>query len=82
MASAYGPVCRIDMDTYSNEDLNEALRVINSLISKCEKVQEKIRQGTSQSTLLNNRIKAFHISISLITKALEDQADPCLKELM
>lgn len=57
---------------YTQEELKEALRAITSLISKCEKAQEKLRQGTSQWTLLRNRIKAFHISSSLITKALEE----------
>lgn len=60
------------MDSVTKEDLNEALRAINSLISKCEKAQVKLSQGTSQWTLLRNRIKALRISSSLITKALED----------
>jgi hypothetical protein len=33
------------MDSFTKEDLNEALRAINSLISKCEKAQEKLSQG-------------------------------------
>lgn len=60
------------MNSFTKEDLNEALRAITSLISKCEKAQEKISQGTSQWTLLRNRIKALRISSSLITKALEE----------
>ena len=60
------------MDSYTNKDLSEALRAINSLISKCEKSQEKLAQGTSQCTLLNNRIKALRISSSLIEKALKE----------
>ncbi len=59
------------MDYFSKEDLTEALRAITSLISKCEKAQEKLTQGTPQWTLLKNRIKALRISASLITNALQ-----------
>ena len=61
------------MDSYTKEELQEALRAVTSLIGKCEKAQEKLKQGTSQWSLLKNRIKAFHISSDLITKALEDK---------
>lgn len=61
------------MEVFTKEDLNEALRVITSLLSKCEKAQEKFSPGTSQWTLLKNRIKALRISSSLITMALEEQ---------
>ena len=55
------------MDKYTTEDLVEALRVVSSTISKCEKMQLKFAEGTSQHTLLKNRIKAMYISKSLIT---------------
>lgn len=60
------------MDSFTKEELNEALRAVTSLISKCQKAQEKLPEGTSQQTLLKNRIKALKISSALITKALED----------
>ena len=50
------------MDNYTNEELKEALRAISSTISKCEKVEPKLKQGTSQHTLLIRRIKAFQIA--------------------
>jgi len=59
------------MDNYTKEELKEALRAISSLISKCEKAQDKLALGTSQWTLLINRLKALRISSSLITKSLE-----------
>lgn len=59
------------MKDYTREDLREALRAISSLIGKCEKAQEKLKQGTSQHTLLVRRIEAFHISAILITEAME-----------
>ncbi len=55
------------MDKYTREELDEALRVVSSTISKCEKIQPKFAEGTSQHTLLKNRIKALYISKFLIT---------------
>lgn len=55
------------MDEYTKEGLLEALRVVTSTISNCEKIQPKFAEGTSQHTLLKNRIKALYISKSLIT---------------
>lgn len=54
------------MDKYTREELVEALQVVSSTISKCEKMQLKFAEGTSQHTLLKNRIKAMYISKSLI----------------
>lgn len=59
------------MGEYTKEDLEEALRAIVSTISKCEKVQPKLKQGTSQHTLLVRRIKALNIASALIRKELE-----------
>lgn len=55
------------MDKYTREELAEALRVVSSTITKCEKLQLKFTEGTSSHTLLKNRIKALYISKSLIT---------------
>lgn len=59
------------MENYTKEDLEEALRAIESTISKCEKVQPKLKEGTSQHTLLIRRIKAFRIASALITRELD-----------
>ena len=59
------------MEKFTKEDLEEALRAIASTISKCEKVEPKLKQSTSQHTLLMRRIKALHIASSLIMQALE-----------
>ena len=55
------------MQEYTREELREALQVVTSTISNCEKIQPKFHEGTSQHTLLKNRIKALYISKSLIT---------------
>lgn len=66
------------MEQYTREQLSEALRVVSSTISNCEKMQPKFAEGTSQHTLLKNRIKALYISQSLITD--EDIIDKYTKE--
>ncbi|AEG58345.1 hypothetical protein [Desulforamulus ruminis] len=55
------------MDKYTSEELEEALQIVSSVISRCEKTQPKFVEGTSQHTLLKNRIKAMYISKALIT---------------
>ncbi|MEG6513611.1 hypothetical protein V6C32_17055 [Desulforamulus ruminis] len=55
------------MDKYTSEELGEALQIVSSVISRCEKTQPKFVEGTSQHTLLKNRIKAMYISKALIT---------------
>ncbi|HEY1074957.1 MAG TPA: hypothetical protein VGE59_04705 [Patescibacteria group bacterium] len=61
------------MNHFTKEELEEALRAIASTISKCEKVQPKLKPGTSQHTLLIRRIKALTIASALITQALDSQ---------
>ena len=58
------------MDSYTKEELEEALRAIVSTIGKCEKVRTKLKPGTSQHTLLVRRIKALHIASALIQREL------------
>jgi len=58
------------MESYTKEELAEALRAVSSIISKCEKAQEKFPSGTSHHTLLRNRLKAMYISKVLIVDEL------------
>ncbi len=66
------------MDKYKREELIEALQVVSSTISNCEKIHPKFAEGASQHTLLKNRIKAMYISKSLI--ADENVMDQYTKE--
>jgi len=66
------------MDKYTKEELEEALQIVSSAISRCEKIQPKFVAGTSQHTLLKNRVKALYISKSLITN--ESIVDKYTKE--
>ena len=54
------------MNQYTEEELKEALKVVTSSIRNCEKMHPKFAEGTSQNTLLKNRIKALYISKFLI----------------
>ena len=59
----------------TQDDLSEALRSIESTLSKCEKALTKLREGTSQHTLTIRRIAAFRIAIILIKEKLETIGD-------
>lgn len=56
------------MENYSQREIDATLQLISSTISKCEKMQLKFAEGTSQYSLLKNRIKALYISKALIEK--------------
>jgi len=56
------------MKTYTRQELDRALPPINSLLSKCQKAQEKLTPGTSQWSLLANRIHALQVAAELITQ--------------
>ncbi|MBY0754184.1 hypothetical protein K5V21_01815 [Clostridium sardiniense] len=55
------------MEKYKREESKDVLKVVSSTISRCEKMHPKFVEGTSQHTLLKNRLKALYISRSLIT---------------
>lgn len=54
----------------SKEELTETLFVIASIVGRCENAQTKFREGTSQHTLLKNRIRALYLSKELIETEL------------
>lgn len=64
------------MGTYSQRELNEAKKAIDSLVSKSQKAKESlaskdIQRYKGQLTLLTNRIKALEIASELITNELD-----------
>jgi len=63
------------MNQFTKEELEDALRAIDSTISKCEKVQPKLKAGTAQHTLLVRRIKAFQIASMLINEEMTSNKD-------
>ena len=58
------------MENLTRGELEEALRAIDSTIGKCEKVQPKLKERTSQHTLLIRRLKALRIASALIEREL------------
>ena len=48
------------------DHIKDTLKIIESTIKNCEKAQLKFDEGSSQHTLLKNRIKALYISQSLL----------------
>jgi hypothetical protein len=63
------------MATYAEEELEEALKAIISIINKCEKVMPKLKENSAQQTLLIRRIKALQISVDLIERELSDLSE-------
>jgi hypothetical protein len=55
-----------DTNSFTRDDLQEAVGVFTSMISKTEKAQAKLSSGTSPHTLQRNRLKALHIAAELI----------------
>lgn len=57
-------------DRYTKEELIDALRPLSSIISKCEKAQQKHAPGNVYYTRLRNIIRAMHICKALITEQI------------
>jgi hypothetical protein len=49
------------------DEWEQAVALLSSTMEKCERMQLKFPEGTSQHTLLKNRIKALQISKALLT---------------
>ena len=60
-----------DTDSFTRDDLQEALRAFASVIGKTEKAQAKFSPGTSQHTLQRNRLKALRIGEAMIKVELD-----------
>ena len=58
------------MININKETLEEAIFVIASIVERCENAQTKFREGTSQHTLLKNRIRALYLSKELVETEL------------
>ncbi len=58
------------MDEFSIEEVQQAHRALLSLLGKCEKIDGR-KLGASQRTLLERRISALRIALSLITREIE-----------
>lgn len=59
------------MEKFSDMQLAEAERSIISTLSKCEKILPKLKEGSSQHTLLMRRIEALTIAKALIQREMK-----------
>lgn len=59
-----------DADYFSRDDLEQALRAFDSMISKTEKAQARLSPGSSQHTLQQDRLNALHMGAALIMREL------------
>lgn len=60
-----------DTHNFTRGDIEESLRALASMISITGKAQAKFSPGTSQYTLLHNRLNALHIAEALLKVALD-----------
>ena len=58
-------------DVPRREDLRAALRAFAAMTNRSEKAQTKFAQGTSQYTLLRNRLRAFRTAEAVINAELK-----------
>lgn len=64
-----------------NTEVNDTLKIIQSTIKNCEKIKFKFSEGSSQDTLLKNRIKALYISKALLlSEKCEEYSTKDIKE--
>ena len=56
------------MSEYTRDEYEESLKLVTSVISRCEKAQLKFADGTAQHTLLKNRLQALYISKFLLAE--------------
>jgi hypothetical protein len=56
------------MEHYAKEDLTETLMMVDSIFGRCERMLGKFPEGSSQHSLLKNRLKALTIAKDLLAK--------------
>ena len=58
-------------DGFTPDDFQEGLHAFALMISKTEKAQARFSLGTSQHTMLRNRLKTLHIAQAMIKTELD-----------
>lgn len=54
------------MLSFSQQQINNTLKIIESTIVNCEKIQPKLKEGTPSYSLSKNRLHALYISRALL----------------
>lgn len=70
------------MKNNREQDKEEILQELKSLISRCEKAQLKFKEGCSQYTLLKNRLHALYTSRALIEEETRTYTKEGLEEAL
>lgn len=60
------------MNQYTEKQIQDTLKIIESSIVNCEKVRLKLKEGSASFSLNTNRIKALYISKALLTNQEND----------
>ncbi len=55
------------MQSYTSEQVQDTLKIIDSTILSCEKIQAKAKVGAPQQSLITNRIQALTIAKDCMT---------------
>jgi len=63
-------------DQYPRGELEEALHVLVRMIRKTHEAQSKFSSGSSQHTLLRNRLKALRVAEAGVTASLRSHKTP------
>lgn len=58
---------------YTPQELEEAIRAFKSSISKCEKVQTKLKEGSPQKKWVARQLEAFYVAVSLIENSFDEE---------
>lgn len=66
---------------YSQDEVQQALTPIASLVSKSVKAREKLAPGSWQHTMLTENIDALGVATALMIPSAEDTAEPSRDEL-
>lgn len=54
------------MHSFTEQQLKDTLKIIESIIINCEKIQSKLKEGSSSLSLSKNRIEALYICKDLL----------------
>jgi len=63
------------MSKFDRGELESAIPVIESMISRSVNVQGKLKEESSQASLTKNRLKALNLSLALIHRELKEDYD-------
>ncbi|MGL4654902.1 MAG: hypothetical protein ACRCWM_03300 [Sarcina sp.] len=70
------------MNKFTDQEIENTIKMLNSLILNCEKIQPKLKVGSPQLSLNKNRIEALYIAVELIKKEKYDYEKEYLQKAL